>query len=156
MLYLYNSAEGLDYLVCGTTNSWRQSGFFVKYGDGGVDIEPVAELYKTQIYQLARYVNVPVQIIDRAPTPDTFGLVATDEEFYFRIPYHILDLLLFAWEHSIPVADVCRTMNLTEDQVSRVFRDLQAKFNATRHLRSLPPNTEFSSQELTSPVMKVN
>ncbi len=152
MLYLYNVAEALDYLVCGTTNkSETIQGFFVKYGDGGVDIEPIAALYKTQVYQLARHMNIIKEIIDRPPTPDTFGLATTDEEFYFRIPYQTLDLLLFAWENKIPILEVCKTMNLTEGQVRRAFRDIRSKYQATGHLRSLPPSTEFSLDELTGP-----
>jgi NAD+ synthase len=148
-MYLYKFAESSNYLVCGTTNkSETIQGFFVKYGDGGVDLEPIAPIYKTQVYQIARYCNIIEPIINRAPSPDTFGLITTDEEFYFRLPYSTLDLLLFAWEHSIPLKRVSKVMNLTEDQVNRSFRDLNAKYNATKHLRALPPSTEFTPDEL--------
>ena len=92
MLYLYRFAETDNYVVCGTTNRTENvQGFFVKYGDGGVDIEPIADLYKTQVYQLAAFLGVSKEILDRPPTPDTFSLGVTDEEFYFRIPYEKLD-----------------------------------------------------------------
>lgn len=141
MMYLNYFADLNNYLVCGTTNhSEYIQGFFVKYGDGGVDIEPIAHLYKTQVYQLAEYLNIIPEIINRPPSPDTFNFVVTDEEMYFRMPYNILDLLLFAWEHNIQVGEVSTKMNLTEEQVRRVFRDLTSKYSATRNLR-LPPQS---------------
>jgi NAD+ synthase len=140
MVYLYRFAETHNYLVCGTTNrSESAQGFFVKYGDGGVDIEPIEELYKTQVYQLARFFGVSDEILRRPPTPDTFSLGVTDEEFYFRLPYDKLDVMLYAWESRMPVAEVCDTLRLSREQVERVFRDLASKYNATRHLRALPP-----------------
>ena len=113
-------------------------GFFVKYGDGGVDIEPIAHLYKMQIYQLAAHLEVVDEIIKRAPSPDTFSFKVTDEEMYFRIPFHTLDLLLYAWENNIPVTEVREVMNLTEEQVTRAFRDFTSKYNATRYQRAAP------------------
>jgi len=150
MMHLYYYAEMKNYLVCGTTNrSEVIQGFFVKYGDGGVDIEPLAHLYKTQVYQLSEYLGVIREIIDRTPSPDTFSFEVSDEEFYFRIPYDKLDLLLYAWENEIAVSEVCKVMNLSEEQVKRAFRDITAKYNATKHLRSLPPvlNKVFSKEK---------
>ncbi len=140
MMHLYYYAEMKNYLVCGTTNkSEVMQGFFVKYGDGGVDIEPLAHLYKTQVYQLSEYLDVIKEIIDRAPSPDTFSFQVSDEEFYFRIPYDKLDLLLYAWENNTVVSEVCEAMGLKEEQVKRAFRDFSSKYNATKHLRELPP-----------------
>ncbi len=140
MMHLYYYAEMKNYLVCGTTNKSEViQGFFVKYGDGGVDIEPLAHLYKTQVYQLSEYLDVIKEIIDRAPSPDTFSFQVSDEEFYFRIPYDKLDLLLYAWENDIMVSEVCEVMNLKEEQAKRAFRDFTSKYNATKHLRQLPP-----------------
>jgi NAD+ synthase len=140
MMHLYYFAEMKNYLVCGTTNKSEViQGFFVKYGDGGVDIEPLAHLYKTQIYQLSEYLGVIKEIIDRKPSPDTFSYQISDEEFYFRIPYDKLDFLLYAWEHNIKVSVVCEVMDLKEEQVKRAFRDFKSKYNATKHLRQSPP-----------------
>jgi len=143
MMHLYYYAELKNYMVCGTTNKTEVlEGFFVKYGDGGVDIEPISHLYKTQVYQLAEYLGVISEIIERAPSPDTWSFQVSDEEFYFRMPYATLDLLLYAWEYEIPLERVCETMNLTEEQVNRAIRDFNAKYNATKHLRQLPPTLE--------------
>ena len=144
MMHLYYYAEMNNYLVCGTTNrSEAVQGFFVKYGDGGVDIEPIAHLYKTQVYQLSSHLGVIKEIIERAPSPDTFSFEVTDEEMYFRIPYDRLDLLLYAWENNVAIAEVCEAMALTEEQVKRVFRDFTSKYNATEHLRTLPPTPDL-------------
>ena len=143
MMHLYYYAEMKSYIVCGTTNKTETvEGFFVKYGDGGVDIEPISHLYKAQVYQLAEYLGVISEIVERAPSPDTFSFQVSDEEFYFRMPYTTLDLLLYAWEYNIPLGRVCEIMNLTEEQVKRAKKDFDAKYNATKHLRQLPPMLE--------------
>jgi NAD+ synthase len=143
MMHLYYYAEKMNYIVCGTTNKTELiEGFFVKYGDGGVDIEPLSHLYKAQVYQLSEHLGVIREIIERAPSPDTWSFQVSDEEFYFRIPYEILDLLLFAWEYNVPAEKVCGVMDLSEEQVKRAMRDFNAKYNATRHLRQLPPTLE--------------
>lgn len=141
MMAQYYYAEKLNYLVCGTTNkSEAIQGLFVKYGDGGVDIEPIAHLYKTQIYQLAEDLGVVPEILNRAPCPDTYSAPVTDEEWFFRMPFKTLDLLLFAWENRTDLAHVCRVMELSEDQVRRAFRDFESKHRATEHLRQFPPS----------------
>jgi len=141
MMFLNYFADLNNYLVCGTTNrSEYMQGFYVKYGDGGVDIEPIAHLYKTEVYQLADYLNIIPEIKNRPPSPDTYSFPVTDEEMYFRIPYNILDLLLYAWEYHVPIPEVCSAMNLTQEQVQRAFRDLTSKYNATQNLR-LPPQS---------------
>ncbi len=141
MTRLYYQAEKSNTLVCGTTNkSEMVQGFFVKYGDGGVDIEPLAHLYKTQVYQLASYLGVIPEIIARAPSPDTFSIPVSDEEFFFRMPYDRLDLLLYAWEQGVPADAAGRVMGLAEEQVRRAFRDFASKHAATELARISPPS----------------
>jgi NAD+ synthase len=140
MMTQYYYSEKNNYLVCGTTNkSEAIQGLFVKYGDGGVDIEPIAHLYKNQIFQLAEYIGVIPEIISRAPCPDTYSAPVTDEEWFFRMPFKMLDLLLYAWENKVDIPEVCRVMELTEEQVKRVFRDFASKHKTTEHLRQFPP-----------------
>ncbi len=144
MMHLYYYAEKMNYLVCGTTNRNETiQGFFVKFGDGGVDIEPIASLYKNQVYALAEHMGVIPEIIQRAPSPDTYSFEVSDEEFYFRMPYDKLDMLLFAWENKVNIEEACEVMGLTSEQVNRAFRDFTAKYNATRHLRELPPTIDI-------------
>ena len=141
MMAQYYYAEKLNYLVCGTTNKSEEvQGLFVKYGDGGVDIEPIAHLYKNQVFQLAEHMGVIPEILDRAPCPDTYSAPVTDEEWYFRMPFRTLDLLLYAWQNKVEIPEICRVMELTEDQVRRAFRDFASKYHTTEHLRRFPPS----------------
>lgn len=139
MINLYYHAEKHNYLVVGTTNrSELLLGFYVKYGDGGVDMEPISHLYKVQVYKLGEYLNVPKEIIERPPSPDTYSLTVSDQEFFFCIPYSILDALLYAWENKVPVNQISSEVNLTEEQINRAFRDFESKKSSSWHLRELP------------------
>ena len=139
MLHLYAEAEKRSLLVAGTTNRTEFIlGDFCKYGDGGTDIEPFTHLYKNQIYQLSDYLEVIPEIIDRQPSPDTFSLPVSDQEFFFRISFDKLDYLLYAWEHEVPANEVGKVLDLSEDAVGRAYNDFASKHRATAHLRELP------------------
>ena len=140
MMHLYFVAERDNYLVCGTTNRTEFAlGYFVKHGDGGVDIEPLEPLYKNQVFQLARHLGVPKEIIDRTPSPDTYSYVVSDQEFYFCLPYDIVDLILYAMEHGVPKEKVASALGIEMEQLERAWRDLAHKREATISLRNLPP-----------------
>ncbi len=139
MINLYYSADKRNYLVTSTTNRTELSlGFYVKHGDGGVDIEPISHLYKVQVYSLGEYLNIPTGILERPPSPDTYSLTVSDQEFFFCIPHDILDILLYAHENNIPGERICSEVNLTEEQIKRAFRDFESKKNSSWHLRELP------------------
>jgi NAD+ synthase len=139
MLHLYNEAERRSLVVAGTTNRTEFIlGDYCKYGDGGTDIEPFSYLYKNQIYQISEYLNVIPEIINRQPSPDTFSLPVSDQEFFFRIPFDKLDYLLYAWEHEIPADEVANVLDLSEEAVKRVYKDFTSKNRATAHLREMP------------------
>ena len=138
MIHLYWEAERRNLVVAGTTNKTEMIlGDFCKYGDGGTDLEAIAHLYKNQIYQLAHHLDVIPEIINRDPSPDTFSLPVNDQQFFFRIPFDKLDLLLYSWEHDIKAAEAASVLGLSEDAVNRAFRDFTAKHNATAHLRAV-------------------
>jgi len=140
MIQLYYYAEKHNYVVVGTTNkSELLQGFFLKFGDGGVDIEPIAHLYKSQVFEMSKYLGVVQEIIDRPPSPDTYSLPVTDKELYFCIDYELLDLLLYAYENDVPRLDISKALGLNEEQINRVFRDFKAKKQATWHLRVSAP-----------------
>ena len=148
MIKLHYYAEKNNFIVAGTTNkSEVMQGFYVKFGDGGVDIEPIAHLYKTQVYQLANHLGVIQEIIDRPPSPDTYSLPVTDKEFYFCVDYELLDLLLYAYENGASLDDIANTLGLDEEQVERVFKDFKSKERATWHLRQMPPTPETFRQD---------
>jgi NAD+ synthase len=131
----YYHADRLNYAVAGTPNRLEyDQGFFVKQGDGAADFKPIAHLYKTQVYQLAKALGIPEEIRARAPTTDTFSMSQTQEEFYFPLPYDRMDLCLYAYNHGVPADEVASAVSLTTEQVGRVFRDIEAKRRATRSL----------------------
>jgi NAD+ synthase len=141
MIQLYYYAEKYNYMVIGTTNlSEYAQGFYVKFGDGGVDLEPIAHLYKTQVYQLAKFLDIPEEIIKRVPSPDTFSAVVSDQEFFFCMPYDLLDLLLYAQENKVPLSKVSQVLNLPEEQINRAYRDFDQKRKASIHLNQNAPN----------------
>jgi NAD+ synthase len=139
MATLYYHAESRNYAVIGTANkNEHDQGFIVKYGDSGVDVQPIAHLYKTQVYRLAAYLDVPEAIRRRTPTSDTYSAHQTQEEFFFRLPFETMDLLWYAQEHQVPVPEVAQAMGLTEIQVQRAFDDFTRKRGTTEYLR-VPP-----------------
>ena len=136
---LYYHAELRDYAVLGTPQkNEHDQGFFVKFGDGAMDVKPIGHLYKTQVYQLAEYLDIAEEIRNRPPTSDTYSAGSTQQEFFFRLPFEIMDLLWYALEHDVPAAEAAREMDLTVEQVERVFDDLTRKRRTTAYLR-MPP-----------------
>lgn len=149
MMHLYYHAERLNCLVAGTTNKTETiQGFFVKFGDGGVDIEPIAHLYKTQVYAIAKKLDIIQEIIVRPPSPDTYSLPVTDKEFYFCLDYELLDLLIYACENSISPIDAEQLLNIKEEQINRAYKDIKAKKQATWHLRQMAPSLHCAPQIL--------
>jgi NAD+ synthase len=140
MIIQYMYAEKLNYVVCGTTNKTELVlGQFVKYGDGGVDLEPLADCYKTQIYALARHLKVNEEIIKRPPSADTWSHYTTDEEFYWRMPIHVMDQLLYAQEHKLPVEIVEKNTDLPRDTIEKAWRHIDRIRDTTEYVRATPP-----------------
>lgn len=139
MSMLYYHAERLHYAVIGTPNKHEvEQGFFVKYGDGGADIMPIAHLYKTQVYQLARFLGVPEGIIQRTPTTDTYSAEQTQQEFFYQLPFDQMDLLWYAFENNIDTLLVAEVMSLTEDDIKNIYTNFARKHRTTEYLRSTP------------------
>lgn len=137
--FLYYHAEARNFAVIGTGNkNEHEQGFFVKYGDGGADVKPIAHLFKTQVYQLAEYLGVPEEIQKRTPTTDTYSAEQTQEEFFFRLPYSVLDRIWFGWEKGFSASEIAKAMNMTEAQVEVVINDIRQKIQSTEYLRMEP------------------
>ena len=135
----YYHADRLNYFVTGTPNRLEyDQGFFVKLGDGSADLKPIAHLYKTQVYALAAFLEVPETIRTRPSTTDTYSLPQSQEEFYFSLPYDRMDLCLFGLNNGIAPRDIAAAAGLTEEQVGRVFRDIEQKRRTTAYLHQPP------------------
>jgi NAD+ synthase len=139
MSMLYYHAERLYYAVIGTPNKHEvEQGFFVKHGDGAADIMPISHLYKTQIYQLAEYLNIPKEIIQRTPTSDTYSAEQTQEEFFFQLPFHQMDLLWYGYENGYDPAEVANVLGKKEEEIKAIFTNFKRKQKTTEYLRMKP------------------
>jgi len=93
MIFLYDLAKKHNALVCGTENkSEFYLGYFTRFGDGASDFEPIRHLYKTQIYQLADYLNLPKKIVSQSPTAGLW--IGQTDEKDFGFSYQEADMVL--------------------------------------------------------------
>jgi NAD+ synthase len=143
-IFEYYHADLHNYAVAGTPNLLEyDQGFFVKGGDGLADFKPIAHLYKTQVYQMAEHLGVPATVCSRPPTTDTYSLPQGQDEFYFSLPYQAMDLCLYAKNHGFVPAALVDTLKLSEEQIARVFADIDNKRRVTAYLH-LPALTLLS------------
>jgi len=139
MSMLYYHAERLHYGMIGTPNKHEvEQGFFVKNGDGGADIMPIAHLYKSQVYQLAEYFGIPQEIIGRTPTSDTYSAEQTQEEFFFQMPYLEMDLIWYGMENKISPEEVGNILGKEKEDIILIYKNLSRKQKTTEYLRMAP------------------
>ena len=139
MSMLYYHAERMHYAMIGTPNKHEvEQGFFVKNGDGGADVMPIAHLYKSQVYELAEYLGIPQVIINRTPTSDTYSAEQTQEEFFFQMPYKEMDLIWYGMENGIPAEEVGRVLDKSSDNIELIYKNLKRKQLTTEYLRMAP------------------
>ena len=142
----YFHADRLNYAVIGTPNRLEyDQGFFVKVGDGAADLKPIAHLYKTQVYAMARALGLPQAICEAEPTTDTYTLAQGQDEFYFALPYAQMDLALWSMNHGVPPAELGAALGLTAAQAQRVYDDIQAKRRAASYLHAAPETMDAAS-----------
>ncbi|MEO8806999.1 MAG: NAD(+) synthase [Burkholderiaceae bacterium] len=135
----YFHADRLNHAVIGTPNRLEyDQGFFVKNGDGAADIKPIAHLYKTQVYALARHLGLPDAVCTAMPTTDTYSLSQGQDEFYFALPYQQMDLALWAHNHHLPAADLAAGLGIGTEQAQFIYADIEAKRRATHYLHMRP------------------
>jgi len=135
----YFHADRLNYAVIGTPNRLEyDQGFFVKNGDGSADLKPIAHLYKTQVYALARHLGLPEAVCTAVPTTDTYSLPQGQDEFYFALPWQQTDLALWAKNHGRSAAELAAALNISEQQAEAVLADIDAKRRTARYLHARP------------------
>ncbi len=138
-MFEYHHADRMQYAVAGTPNRLEyELGFFVKNGDGAADLKPIAHLYKSQVYQLAEYLELPREIRERPATTDTFSMAQSQEEFYFSVPLRILDICLYGKNNNLPRAEIASMSGLSTEQVQTVFDSIESKRRATAYLHQPP------------------
>lgn len=139
----YYHADRLNYAVIGTPNRLEyDQGFFVKNGDGAADLKPIAHLFKSQVYAMARQLGLPEEICATTPTTDTYSLPQGQDEFYFALPYAAMDLALWAHDHGRPAAELATALQMSEAQAEAVYADIAAKRRAAVYLHAPPARME--------------
>jgi NAD+ synthase len=145
----YFHADRLNYAVVGTPNRLEyDQGFFVKLGDGAADIKPIAHLYKTQVFAMARSLGLPQEVCEAAPTTDTYTLAQGQDEFFFALPYPQMDLALWAFDHGLEPAALGQALGLDEAHVRRVYKSIESKRRAARYLHA-PAETLMEEMPVT-------
>lgn len=135
----YFHADRLNYAVVGTPNRLEyDQGFFVKNGDGAADVKPIAHLYKSQVYGMARHLGLPERVCAAEPTTDTYSLAQGQDEFYFALPYRSMDLALWACNHGVQAAELARVLGVDVPAAEAIFTDIAAKRRTTRYMHLAP------------------
>jgi len=133
MILLYYYGELENRLVVGAANkSEYQVGYFVKHGcDDATDIMPLLNLYKTQVRELGRYLNIPSRIIEKPPSPDILPGIIDEEAI--GISYEKLDLILLAFEKGWEIVEIAQDLEVEEKKVDYVKNLIQK----SEHMRTL-------------------
>lgn len=131
----YFHADRMNYAVVGTPNRLEyDQGFFVKNGDGSADVKPIAHLFKSQVYSLARHLGLPPDICAATPTTDTYSLEQGQDEFYFTLPYQQMDIALLAYNEGVPAAEAAPQIGISEERTEFVYKDIETKRRTTAML----------------------
>ncbi len=139
MATLYHEAEARNWLVAGTANRLEvEQGFFVKHGDGAADVFPLSRLFKSQVYDLAKHLDVPAEIVARPPTTDTYSADQTQEQFFYGLPIRETDLMWAAYLAGDPVAEIAAETGIEEEVVRRLQAAFRRRVELAGHLRDAP------------------
>lgn len=130
MTVLYNLAKKRDYVVMGTSNqSEIMMGYFTKFGDGACDVTPMANMYKTEVRQIARIIGVPEPIIAKPPSAGLWE--GQTDESDMGIRYEDLDGILYDLEQDRTDTEIAADTGLPIDEISRI----RAQVSAAEHKR---------------------
>ena len=134
MIILYYHANLLNRVVVGTSNKSEIAvGYFTKFGDGGVDIMPLGDLYKTQVRELARYLKIPERVIEKSPSASLWEGQTDEDEL--GMPYELLDRILFGIECRLSSGEIAERLSLRISDVERV----KGMVLKNHHKRKVPP-----------------
>ena len=99
---------------------------------------PIGHLYKTQVYQLASFLGVPQEIIDRTPTTDTYTAEQTQEDFFYQMPFESMDLIWYGWENEYAAEEVAEVMEKPTKEIENIYKNFARKRKTTEYLRMKP------------------
>ncbi len=124
MVLLYECANKNSCLVAGTSNkSEMLIGYTTKYGDAGVDFQPIADLYKTQVFELSSFLGLPKDLVSKKPTA---GLLPNQyDEDELGLSYEILDVILMGLEKKTPVELIAKDAGIEVESVRMIHERIQ-------------------------------
>lgn len=135
----YYHADRLNYAVAGTPNRLEyDQGFFVKNGDGSADIKPIAHLYKSQVYALARHLGLPDELCNTIPTTDTYSMAQGQDEFYFVLPYRQMDVAIWCMVNGRSAAELAQALQIDVATAEWIYQDIRNKRSTTAPLHWKP------------------
>lgn len=139
MMILYYHSNAMQRIVAGTGNRTELLvGYFTKYGDGGVDILPIGDLYKTEVREIADYIGMPKNIIDKAPTAGLWSGQTDEEEL--GIKYEYLDKILYLMvDEQLNSEEISKRLEIPEDEVLRIKNMVET----SRHKLTSPTIAEI-------------
>jgi len=133
MVVLYYFANKNNYLAVGSGNKTELlMGYFTKHGDGGCDIMPLGDMYKTQVRELAKHLKIPEKIINKTPTAGLWKGQTDEKEL--GIKYEILDKILYGLEKGLKDNEIGKSAGMKISEVKRI-KDV---VNSTKHKRKMP------------------
>lgn len=140
MTFLYQMAGAQQGVVVGTGNKIEDFGigFFTKHGDGGVDISPIADLYKTEVRELGRYLGVSQEILDASPTDGLWGEQQRTDEECIGATYEELEWVMENY-NSKAYIDSCTLDHLTDRE--RKVIDIYHKLHEQNRHKMIPTPT---------------
>ena len=134
MSLLYFHANQMNRMVIGTGNKTELFlGYFTKYGDGGVDIEPIGELYKTEVWELSRMLGVPETLITKKPSAGLWA--GQTDEAELGISYLKVDEVLKKLEQKEDPETIIKTLGISVEQMNSVM----SRIKKSEHKRNAPP-----------------
>ena len=153
MIFLYQYANMTNSLVCGTSNkSEILVGYYTKYGDGGVDIMPIGDVYKTQVYELAKFLKIPNEIINKPPTAGLWKDQSDEKEL--KLSYSKLDLILSGLERKMDINDIANFVNVKKSEVERI-KNMRIKSEHKRRAALIPKvGLRTPGYDWRSPILK--
>jgi len=138
MCILYYHANLMNRMVIGTGNKTELLlGYFTKYGDGGVDIEPIGNLYKTQVRGLSRYMGIPLRIIEKTPTAGLWP--GQTDESELGVSYEMADRIL-----TMLVDEKRKIAEIKSKFPPEIVDKLAARISSSEHKRMPPPSVEIA------------
>ena len=132
MSIIYFYANSKNYLVCGTGNkSEILIGYFTKHGDGACDIEPIGDLYKTDVYELAKYLEIPQEIIDKPPRAGLWNNQTDEDEI--GMTYKLLDKILYRFiEKEIDADSIAKELDIEVNEVNDIINRVERNQHKTQ------------------------